>query len=165
MMKLLIKILLCALTAMLILSSCSAPADNGTVSMYDLNKAMSENAGFGEMTYASSSDDNAEEKFSHLSDIDYTKVEAFFMNFASDGSVSSDETAVIALKDEKDAGEAVASLEKHIEYRKSLYRNYGPQQLPKLEKALVFSSGRYAVLIVSENPSAVKTAFYNFING
>ena len=164
-MKKLIKLLASALLIATILSSCTAHSNDETVSMYDLNKAMSENAGFGEMTYVSSSDDKADEKFSHLSDIDYSKVDSFFMNFAADGSVSSDELAVVVMKDGKDTAEMTSSLEKHVEYRKNLYRNYDPEQLPKLEKALVFSSGRYAVLIVADNPSAIKSAFYSFING
>ena len=162
-MKKIITVLSVIMLVCILLSSCGQTNRKDTVSMYDLNKAMSENAGFGEMTYVSSSDDGAAEKFEHLSDFDYSRIDSFFMYFAKDGSVSSDEIAVVALKDESDAADMVTSLNKHLEYRKTLYRNYGPEQLPKLEKALVFSSGRYAVLIVADNPSAIKSAFYDFI--
>lgn len=162
-MKRLILSLSSTLLILLTLASCGITDKKETVSMYDLKAAMCADAGFGEMTYVSSADDNAEEKFGHLSEMDYSKIDAFFMNFAADGSVSSDEIAVVAMKSENDITEAVASLNKHLEYRKTLYRNYGPEQLPKLEKALVFSSGRYAVLIVADNPAEIKSAFYNFM--
>lgn len=161
-MKRIINITFAAVLIAATLSSCGTQSVN-KVSMYDLCKAMSENAGFGDMTYVSSSDKNAAESFEYISELDYQKVDTFFADFAADGAKSADEIAVITLKDKADADEALRSLQSHLEYRKSLYKTYGPDQLPKLEKALTFSNGIYAVIIVADNPNAVKTAFENFI--
>ncbi len=152
-------LLICAF----LFSSCSAGSRQSAVSMYDLREAMSEGADFGDMTYVSSADSGAEEKFDYLSDFDYSKVDSFFMYFASDGSKNADELAVVALKDETDSEAMANSLEKHLEYRKSLYKTYCPKELPKLDGAIVFKSGIYAVLIVSEKPDGIKASFDSFI--
>ena len=164
-MKKILTITALILIAALALSACSAGTSRDTVSMYDLREAMSEGAGFGDMTYVSSSDTDAEEKFDYLSDFDYSKVDSFFMYFASDGSKNADELAVIAVKDERYAAEAKASLEKHLEYRKSLYRTYCPEELPKLEGAKVAVNGIYAALIVADRADSVKASFERFIAG
>ncbi|MBQ6543056.1 MAG: hypothetical protein IJL77_01590 [Clostridia bacterium] len=70
-MKKILTITALILIAALALSACSAGTSRDTVSMYDLREAMSEGAGFGDMTYVSSSDSDAEEKFDYLSDFDY----------------------------------------------------------------------------------------------
>ena len=132
--------------------------------MFDLSSSMSEAfAASAPMTYRSSSDNAADEKFAYLSDMDYSLVDSFFMYFASDGNNNADEIAVIAVKDAKDAAFAEESLKTHLEKRISLYSTYDPSQLEKLNSGIVFSSGIYAVLIVGDNAESAKAAFYGFI--
>ena len=151
-----------------LLSSCSAAKSGGSfesVSIYDLSKEMVQAGGtLAEMSYASSQDSNAESAFSRISDMDYGKVDSFFVSYATDGSASADEIVVIAVRNIEDAPEAEKSLKDHLDYRMSLYRTYGAKQLPKLEKAEVFTDGNYAVLIVADNPGSIRSAFNSFIS-
>ena len=162
-MKNTVKILLCLITAALLLSSCTRAADTAQISMYDLKNAMVQSTEFGDMTYVSSSDSDAEKSFGYLSDMDYSKIDSFFMYYASDGAKSADEIAVISVRDGKDTGEALNSLKDHLEYRKSLYRNYGADQLPKLNRAVTVSKGNCVALIICDDISAVREAFENYL--
>lgn len=150
---------LCAL----LLAACTAVPQKQTVSMFDLSEAMSAaHAGQTEMKLASSSDADPEGIFERFSDMDYGKVESFFLLYAADGAASTDEIAVIALRDAADAAEAAKSLERHVEKRRALYGTYAPELVPALDGAEVFTSAQYAVLIVSPNADAVRRAFEEF---
>ncbi len=148
----------------LLLAACTAAPQKETVSMFDLSRAMGDaHAGQTEMKLASSSDANPEELFERFSDMDYGKVESFFLLYAADGAASTDEIAVIALRDAADAAEAAKSLERHVEKRRALYGTYAPELVPVLDGAVVFTSAQYAVLIISPNADAVRLAFEEFI--
>lgn len=134
------------------------------VSMFDLSEALrSAHNGSAELSYVSSSDQDPAGKLAYVSDIDYEKVESFMMLYAADGKESTDEIVVIALKDASDAPEAADTLRTHVESRISLYSTYAPELVGPLRNAKVFTEGRYAVLIISENAEAVSRAFSNFI--
>ena len=64
-----------------------------------------------EMLNASSAEKDAEDKFSHISDMDYKKVDSYFVSYSSDGH-KADEIVVIAVKDKADVDEAKESLTK-----------------------------------------------------
>lgn len=162
-MKRTIAVILAA--ASLLLCACTAAPQKATVSMFDLSEAMrAAHKGETELSYASSSDSDAEAEFAHLSDLDYSKVGSFFLLYASDGSASTDEIAVIAVKDAADVKAAAESLRAHVEKRRSLYASYAPQLVPALDSARVFTEAQYAVLVVSANEADVSRAFKDFIN-
>ncbi|MBO4384524.1 MAG: DUF4358 domain-containing protein [Clostridia bacterium] len=147
-----------------------APAPTETegkpaVSMFDLAERMRETMPDGNtLAYASKSDPNAEDEFSFVSDLEYGKVETFFILYAPDGKTSAAEIVVIALVDPADAEAAEASLRRHVEKRIALYSTYEPQFVPELEKAVIFTEGRYAVLIIGGSGDAPENAFREFIN-
>lgn len=144
-----------------ILSACGDDAEE--ISMYDLNQAL---VGFtgdpDSMKYASSSDSNPEELLSHVSNIEYSKVKAFFITYASNGTGNADEIVAIQVKKKSDLNQAADSLRSHLETRKTLYAAYDKSQLPKLEKAKVFTRGTLAILMVSDNSDKMEAAFYGF---
>ncbi len=150
------------------LTSCGAGSITGKkeISMYDLCYAMkSASANLADMSYASSEDENAEKLLSKIADFDYNKVKSFFILYATDGSKSADEIVVVSAKDSDYIREMTALLRDHLEYRISLYKTYGPEQVPKLEKAEVFSDGKFAVLIAADDAAQIRDAFDAFING
>lgn len=150
------------LLLLLCLSLCACGGDKETVSMYDLRTAMETAAeDLPEMLSVSSSDENGEASFGYISDIDYDKVDAYFVSYAN--GPESYEIAVIAVKDAADISDAEASLKLHRQNRVSFYESYAISEVQRAENAIVFSSGRYAVLIMTDNNSAVKAAFEDFI--
>ena len=133
-------------------------APETAVSMYDLRKAMLEqDKNLPEMSAVSSIDEKADELFTYLSDMDYSKVESYFLTFAADGT--SYEIAVVALKQRSDLSELQSSLRKHVEGRVNLYKSYAPEQVARAEGAEIVSSGRYVALIMCDDQAAVKAAF------
>ena len=133
------------------------------VSLYDLSRAMLAAAEFGEMRYVSNTDDEAAEEFEYLSDLDYELVDSWFLSYAADGKGNADEVAVVRVRDAADLDKAVSSLQAHLEKRIALYKTYDPSQSEKVGKGLVFSEAGYAVLIVSGDNRAIRSAFQDFL--
>lgn len=142
-------------------TGCGGSSD--TVSMFDLRTAMeAADDTLGEMLSADSSEEDAEDLFAYISDMDYSKVDKFFVSYSNEGVA--DEIAVIALKDASDAQEAEKSLEKHVQDRINVFSQYAPEQVKKAENAITFKNGRYAVLIICDKQDEVKKAFTDFIS-
>lgn len=110
-----------------------------------------------EMKSIDSTQEDAEELFSSLSDVDYDKVQDYFFCYAAEGTAS--EVAVVFVKDEEDVPEVEKSLREHIESRILTYQNYSPDQVEIAEKALVFSNGNYVAYVMHESPSYIKASF------
>ena len=151
----------------LVLCSCSGGGSQQTaVSMYDLKGAMEgATTRFEEMSYVSSEDADADVLFTNVSDMDYSKVESFFIYYATNGTGNADELAVIQVKNAADITEARQSLEAHLAKRKSLYSTYDKTQLKKLDGARVEVEGNCAALIACDEAAKVSDAFHTFFNG
>ena len=140
-------------------------AKNDSIGIYDLQSAMlSADESLPEMKTVNSSSENASALFSYLCDLDYSKVDSFFLAYCADGK-KADEIAVVKLKSSNDTQEAQNLINEHVQKRISLYKTYGPDQVSRAQKAQVFSQSGYVVLIICDNQSAVKSAFENAIKG
>ena len=162
-----IKKVFCTMIAMLLcltIASCgNESSEVDSVSLYSLQTSMLEaDKDLPEMTSVSSSNDNAEDLFAFLSDFDYKKVEGFFLAYSSEGLA--DEIAVVRLKNKSDVSDMLKTLEDHVEGRKNLYASYQPDQVSRVENALIFDKGNYVVLIISKNQNSIKTSFENGIS-
>lgn len=157
---------ICTFLAVLMIFSLSACTSRNQkeVSLYDLNKAMADVAGFAEMKYVSSLDSNAEDLFENISSMEYSKVQGFFINYAVNGTGNADEIACIQVKNENDAAEAVSSLQKHLNKRIGLYSSYDKSQLDKLNSAVITKYGNVAVLIVGDKAVDMEKAFNSFFS-
>lgn len=148
----------------LLVSGCGSKVSSDTVSMYDLRVAMeAADDSLPTMLNASSTEDSAKENFAYFSDLEYDKVDSYFLSYSEDGS-KADEIAVIAVKDPADVQEAKKSLEEHKEERYKLLEQYEPEQTRRIEEGLVFTSGQYAVLVICDDSSAVKAAFQEIVS-
>ena len=147
--------------AVVFAAGCGGSSD--TVSMYDLRTAMeAADDTLGEMLSADSNEEDAEDLFAYISDMDYGKVDKFFVSYSNEGSA--DEIAVIALKDASDASAAEKSLKDHVQDRINVFSQYAPEEVKKAENAITFKDGKYAVLIICDKQDEVKKAFTDFIN-
>lgn len=148
----------------LLTCGCGSQPAADTVSMYDLRVAMEEaDDSLPAMLNASSVEESAKDNFKHISKMDYGKVDSYFVSYSEDGLA--DEITVIAVKDAADVKEAKESLEDHRQDRYKLLEQYEPEQVKRIEDGLVFTNGRYAVLIICDNTGAVKAAFEKAISG
>ena len=60
-----------------------------------------------------------------------------------------DELAVITLASEKDADTAKAAIDEHLSQKKGEFLNYLPNEVPKIENAIVWQEGRYIVVVIT----------------
>ena len=145
----------------LLVCGCGSKTEK-TVSMYDLRTAMeAADSSLPEMLNASDNDKEAEDLFTNISDLDYSKVDSYFVSYSKEGKA--DEIAVIAVRDPADVDAAKKSLEAHKEDRYQLLNQYEPEEVKRIEDGIVFSSGQYAVLIICDEKDSVRKAFEDAI--
>lgn len=151
--------------ALILCTGCGAGAQAGkTVSMYELRMAMeAADTDHPEMLNASSAEKKAEENFSYISDMDYKKVDSYFVSYAKEGTA--DEIAVIAVKNPADVQEAKESLAAHQNDRHKLLEQYKPEEVVRVDDGLIFTKGQYAVLIISDHNNDIRKAFNDMIDG
>ena len=155
-MKKIISVMLALVV--LLQCGCGGTKTSDTVSMYDLRQTMeAADKSLPEMLNASSADENAADQFAYISDLDYDKVDSFFLSYAKEGTA--DEIAVVAVKDVNDIDDAKQSLETHRQNRRKLLDQYEPEEVKRIDDGLVFAKDQYAVLIICDDASADKAAF------
>ncbi len=179
MMKKLIAPFLLTLLAALVLAGCGGsggpaaqtpPPDCGEL----LRAMLAADNSFPEMTQvaisvSSLSSDSQEYRdqkktFSYISDLPFDQVESFAVGYSADGR-KADEIAVIRVTETADAEDAAASLERHRADRLKLYQTYGPQEAARVEHGIVEAlDGKYAVLIICDDPDTVLDAFKSCLN-
>ena len=155
---------LAGVLTLLLLAGCGAAARQPTVSMYEMQKTMlAADQTLPEMRSVNGGSEDAAQLFTYLCDLPYDQVEDYFLAYSSAGKA--DEIAVVAVKDAAQVDAAQKALQAHVQDRLSLYRNYEPDQVARVEKALIFTYRQYAVLIISEGSSGVRQAFQTFVDG
>jgi len=87
--------------------------------------------------------------------IDYATVSEATCHMAINSSVSADEISVWVLTDETAAQSAEQSCQTRLESQIDSYTNYCPDQVPKLEEAMVDRIGNTVLLAVGETEALV----------
>ena len=150
-----------ALTLVLLLAACDTAAPVASKKTVDLptlqTKMLEADPSLPEMLSVTGGLPESKRAFSYLSDFSYDKVENFLLSYATTGTA--DEIAVIAVKDPADTQAAADSLRTHLNSRKTLFRQYKPEEAARADQGLVFTQDQYAVLIICSDGQAVKTAF------
>ncbi len=82
--------------------------------------------------------------------------------YCSTGATA-EEIAVFRCKDEAAAAALKKAAEQRIEAQKEAYESYAPQEIPKLENALLRYSGVYVVCVVADNYDAVTPVLDRYI--
>lgn len=66
------------------------------------------------------------------------------------------EIAVITCKDASYAEKATEQLQSYLDSRADLFAGYAPDEVPKIEEALIKSAGNYVVLCVTDDTAAAE---------
>lgn len=156
------KRIICVICALaMCLSVCACGEKTQKIDMYELQKSMvSADKSLPEMKISGSWDENAEKAFSYISDMEYNKIQGFFLAYAADGMAY--ELAVVQLKDKSDAGAMEDSLNEHVQTRVRMYKTYEPEQVQRAENAVVKTVGDCVLLIMCDSPENAETAFKEF---
>lgn len=87
-------------------------------------------------------------------DIQYG-LKGLYSFFYAEGSIAitSDEIVILEGTDADNAKKAYDTLEAYRKSRIKLFRSYAPEQVPKLEEALLERAGRYIIFVVAEDTS------------
>lgn len=82
--------------------------------------------------------------------------------YVGTGGALADEVSVWRVKDEKDAKTVQEAAEQRVENQKVSFKDYVPEEMPKLEKAVITVDGDTVILCVSANPDAAKEVIASF---
>ena len=110
-----------------------------------------------EMVTVTDKDDQAELNFGSFSDFSYDRVAAYFYAYAKEGS--SEEIAVVELKDAQDAAALMTTMQNHFKDRRGALEAYAPDQLTLIDHAVIKQNGRYVAMIISPKSGLVQQAF------
>lgn len=108
-----------------------------------------------------SKDQTPEDVFTYLCDIDYDKIDEFYISYASDSTA--EEVFLIRLKDKSDVDMAKEELQARVERRKYQFQVYKPEEVSKFDDAKVESKGNYVLLIINSNPDAGISEFKKIV--
>lgn len=73
-----------------------------------------------------------------------------------------DELSLFQAKDEAASKEIVTLLEKHIEKQKTDYASYAPNEVPKLDEAVLKQSGNYVALCITADHKTAESIIQEF---
>ena len=95
--------------------------------------------------------------FSNFYRIDQEKVADTAMYTGS--RATAEEVTVIKMKNATDVQLAKDAFAERLADQKLAYENYVPEELPKIENAVVYTNGAYAILVVANDTSKVEKTF------
>lgn len=76
--------------------------------------------------------------------------------YISSSGGTSEEIACFEAVDEEGAKAIEEGLKKRVDFQKASFKNYRPEEAPRLDKAVVVRKGNFAVLSVSGDPDKAK---------
>lgn len=96
--------------------------------------------------------------FMNLSDVNVTN-----SVFYETSGATAEEIIVLECASADDAAKAANAFKTRIADQKESFENYVPEELEKLDKAVLATSGKYAVLSVSDDPDTAKSIISDYL--
>jgi len=122
----------------LTVSACSA--ENTKINIEELSADLISNVEFAdEMTPIDG------KTIESLYNIDYAVSQQVYIS----SGATAEEVAIFELKDENDADKALDAVKQRIEVQKQDFETYIPEEIPKLENAIVKKAGQYVIVCIS----------------
>jgi hypothetical protein len=127
----------------LTLSACGA--ENTKINIEELSADLISNVEFAdEMTLIN------EKTVESLYNINYAISQQVYIS----SGATAEEVAVFELKDGNDADKALDAVNQRIETQKQDFKTYIPEEIPKLENAIVKKVGQYVIVCISDGDEA-----------
>ena len=144
------RIMTVLLSALLLLSGCGGGGEKSAYTAEDVTALLDAGAFSGEMEQVDGS------VAAGLFGLDASTVEEITCYMAINSSVSADEVAVFVLADEEAAQAAESACQAHVESRIESSAQSCPDQVPKLEDAVIRRLGNTVLLAVGETEPLAK---------
>lgn len=150
-MKRFVSVSLCILMAAFLISSCGKTAKTLDIDTFTKDAVSKGNYG-DELILLS---DNAASDYYNLS---FSGLEDYAI-YVSATSATASELAVMKCKDEAALKAAKSTVESRIEDQISNYENYRPDELFRLENAVITTKDNYLLFVVSDDNAAIQKLF------
>lgn len=96
--------------------------------------------------------------FINLSDVSITN-SVFYEN----SGATVEEIIVLECASDADAAKALEAFKTRVSEQRESFENYVPEELKKLDKAVLATSGKYAVLSISDDPDTAKSVISEYL--
>lgn len=132
---------------LIILTLSACDVENTRINIEELSADLISNVKFAdEMTKIN------EKTVESLYDINY----AVFQQVYISSGATAEEVAVFELKDENDADKALDAVKQRINVQKQDFKTYNPEEILKLDNAIVKKVGRHVIACISDDDEADK---------
>ena len=138
------RLLIAASAAAMIFCGCTRGAAEINVPVSDISAKLMK-----ELTWVDTLrqiDDNVIDKFYGF---DTSKL-AEYEVFVSDSGATAEGIAIVKMSDASVKDDVTAAMEKRVEKQKKQFENYMPEEMFKLENALITEKGNYVILVVAD---------------
>lgn len=138
------QIISLSLAVLLLLSGCGSKSEKVAYTADDVTALIDAGAFSGDMEQVDS------DVAANLFDLDSSTVVEITCYMATNSAVSADEVAVFVLTDESAAETAESACQAHVDSRAESSAQYCPDQVPKLEDAVIRRLGSTVLLAVGD---------------
>ena len=99
-----------------------------------------------------------EDRIGNYLEADTAQIESFSMWICGSGAFA-DETAIFVLSNEDYAADLEDALNKRVETKTADYKDYKPEECPKMESAVIKTNGKYVFFAVSSDNAKAEQIF------
>ena len=132
------------LFAVLAIGGCSREVQTPDIPVSDITGKLLE-----ELEWVDNMRQLEESVIGNFYDFDTSNIESMEI-YISDSGSTAEEIAVVKLSDSSAKEDVQAAMEKRVEKQKKQFENYMPEEMYKLENALITSHGNYVLLAVAD---------------
>lgn len=130
----------------------SEAADSGSIDIKAVLDSVMSETGMTSMTEV------GEDRIGNYLEADTSQLESFSMWICGSGAFA-DETALFVLNNEDYAADLEDALNKRLETKTNDYKDYKPEECPKMDSAVIKTNGKYVFFAVSSDNDRAEQIF------
>ncbi len=146
---------------LVLLAGCGS-SDGGDASCADILSYVKDNVSDGFDVVYSYNDSKYQDNFSFMYGITWDMIADGGIIYTEKGGLA-DEISIVRLKDQADVKIAKDKFTDRLEERKNQFGGYKPEEVYKLDNAMIMVQGNYVALIIGEDPASLEVLIRNAI--
>lgn len=151
------------LSALLICMMAGCGSGNDGAACADILNSVKESQTDGFDTLYTYDDRKYQDSFNFMYGITWDMIDDGGILYTSGGGLA-DEISLVHLKKDEDVSIAKDKMMARIEDRKNQFSGYKPEEVYKLDNAIVMVQGRYVALIIGEDPQMLESGIREAIS-
>ena len=143
------------------LAGCGSASNDGP-ECADILNSIKETTDDGFDTVYSYNDDMYRDSFGNMYGITWDMIDDGGIIYTGEGGLA-DEISIVHLKDQADIKIAKDKMNDRLSERRNAFMGYKPEEVYKLENAVIMVQGNFVALIISDDPAMMETKLRGYI--